>query len=212
MEYTSCILRFLLQKKIIIPVLILIFGCVLLLSVFRFLGVWLTVSDPLPKRLDIICTFAGDSHRVTYSKNLMKRYHNAHWFLSDYENGYARLLRKSNFPMNRVSVVDTTSNTLSETNAFKTWIDSLLETSPATASQLHVGFISSPYHMRRINIMAKKRMNNPVIRYYLLPVPLDRYRWTEKSFRYWWRSRKISAIVITELSKIFYYYLTGYFS
>jgi uncharacterized SAM-binding protein YcdF (DUF218 family) len=211
MNYPSRISRFFFRKKFIITMLIIIISSTLLLFTFRSLGVWLTVADQLPKRLDIICTFAGDSHRVTYSKKLMKYYQNAHWFLSDYKNGYARLLRKNNFPMNRVKVVDTTSNTLSEINACKVWIDSLLGASPATTTQLHVGLISSPYHMRRINIMAKKRMNNPAIRYYLLPVPMDRYKWTEKSYRHWWRSRSISTIVVTELSKIFYYYLTGYF-
>lgn len=211
MEHTSRTVQYFMRKKFFIPLFLVLAIGVLLLSAFRSVGTWMTASDPLPDSLDIICTFAGDRHRVTYSKELMKKYRNAHWILSDYKNGYARLLRKSNYPMNRVTVIDTSANTLSEINACKIWIRSYLNNPSTAPTQLQVGFISSPYHMRRIHLMAKRKLTNPSIQYYLLPVPKERYHWTDKSFKYWWRSRRTTSIVFTELAKTAYFYLTGYF-
>jgi uncharacterized SAM-binding protein YcdF (DUF218 family) len=178
------------------------------------LGDWLTPADPLPEHLDLIVTFAGEQYRVNYSRELMLKYPDAHWFLSDYKNGYSRLLEKNRFDMKRVSVVDTCSNTLAEVRAAAGWIaDSIpLEQIPASGSRrpYTIGLISSPYHMRRIDLMAHRYLSSPDLRYVLLPVPLGKYRWEKKTFRYWWRNEFITSITISEFVKIGYFLLTGY--
>ena len=185
------------------------------LIIFRQLGDWLIAADPPPPRLDVVCTFAGDRQRVVYSKELMFRHPEAHWFLSDYKNGHGRLLQKNSFDMHRVTIVDTCNNTVSEVNALCEWLDRYRPPPPSGASggdavRLHVGLVSSPYHMRRIKIIASNRLSRPDIRWYLLPVPLEQYRWNRDTFRYWWRSGVITSITVLELMKIGYFLLTGY--
>ncbi len=159
------------------------------------LGVWLLVSDTPPADLDVIGTFAGERRRVDYSRELMGRYPDAHWFLSDYKNGHGRILQKTSFDMSRVSIVDTCKSTISEITALREWIDSTVSarrTAPGT--QLHLGLVSSPYHMRRIRIMAGRRLKIKNVKFHFLPVPLETYGWTKDSFRFWWRSNAIASI------------------
>ena len=92
------------MKKVRIIILCILFLAVATGSVlFINLGSWLDVSDPRPPHLDYIFTFAGEQARVNYSREIMKANPDAHWFLSDYKNGYARLLRKDGFDMERIS-------------------------------------------------------------------------------------------------------------
>ena len=197
--------------------LLAIVSCLLLVGMFGLfrLGDWLTPCDVLPDRIDLIVTFAGDSRRVDYSRELMERYPDAHWFLSDYRNGYGRLLRKDGYDMRRVTIVDTCTNTLSEVRAVAGWIADGVPVPPATddtgkSRTLVVGLVSSPYHMRRIDLMAHRYLGDRHIGYVLLPVPFGNYRWEKKTFRYWWRNKFITSLTITELVKIGYFLLTGY--
>lgn len=180
---------------------------------FRQLGVWLIAADPLPERLDVVCTFAGESRRVDYSKKLVLRYDGAHWLLSDYKDGHGRLLQKNAFDMRRVTIFDTCKNTRSEINAMHQWIERY-RCSPLTpghdAAPLEIGLVSSPYHMRRIKIMASRHIGNNHLRLHLLPVPLEEYQWSRDTFRFWWRSNYITSLSLLELGKIGYYLVTGY--
>lgn len=190
------------------------FLCVLLLFIFVLLrlGDWLTPSDPLPGNLDLIVTFAGENVRVNYSRELMSRYPEAHWLLSDYKNGYGRLLQKNDYDMRRVTIVDTCKNTLSEVHAAAAYIPVFLKEKPVRKDpkqRLTVGLVSSPYHMRRIDLMARRYLGGPDVRYFLLSVPLQKYQWGEKTFRYWWRSNVITSVTMLELMKIGYFLLTG---
>lgn len=181
---------------------------------FRQLGVWLIAADPPPARLDVIFTFASESQRVDYSKKLVMQYDKAHWLLSDYKNGHGRLLQKSDFDMRRVTIIDTCKNTLSEINALREWLVGYrtgLVAVGRDAPTLDIGLVSSPYHMRRIKIMASRHLGNPHLRIHLLPVPLDAYSWTRDTFRYWWRSNYITSVSLLELVKIGYFLCTGYF-
>lgn len=182
------------------------------LLIFRQLGNWLVASDPPPEHLDVICTFAGDSRRVVYSKEFMHRYPQAHWFLSDYKDGHGRLLQKSNFDMSRVTIIDTCTNTVSEIVSLRHWLDRCRPVPPSgggAAVRINVGLVSSPYHMRRIRIMAERCLNRPDVRWYLISVPLEEYQWDHNTFRYWWRSGNVASITLLELLKIVYFLLTG---
>ena len=204
------------KKKIIIPVIVsALTVTVVIISVAVFLnfGSWLIVSDPVPERLDIIFTFAGDGARVTYSKELAMIFPEARWILSDYQNGHARLLRKSNYDMSRVAVVDTCRNTRAE---IRTLIRMLGAGGPefvpcvslsSSGQVINVGLVSSPYHMRRIQLMVKKYHKEGNYRFMYLPVPMDRYQWSDRTVRNWWKSAKLSKAVISEAQKILYFFL-----
>lgn len=173
---------------------------------FLNIGRWLVISDPLPERLDLIFTFAGEHVRVSYSKELTIRYPDTHWILSDYKNGYSRLLRKSNYDMSRVYIVDTCQNTVSEIDAMDDWIknhEKLLH----NKKQLSIGLVSSPYHMRRIQLMVRRHFKKQGIKFYYLPVPLKRYSWTDDMLQHWWNTSSVSRVVISEIQKIIYFIL-----
>lgn len=165
-------------------------------------GNWLLVADHTPVKIDIICSFAGENVRNIYCRELMKKYPSAHWIMSDYKNGYNRILKRDSFDMSRVSVFDTCTNTLSEVNNLKLWIQQIKINSGDT---INIGLVSGPYHMRRIKMMVEKNISGSNVHIYYLPVPLDRYKWTKDMYKSWWRSSSVKGTVISELQKILYY-------
>ncbi len=179
---------------------------VLCLFLLLNMGRWLMINDPIPEKLDLIVTFAGEQQRVAYSRELSMKFPQSFWLLSDYKNGYSRLLRKSNFDMSRVHIVDTCQNTVSEIDAFAKWIKKNQQRFKGK-SQISVGLVSSPYHMRRIHLIVKKQFKNSNFSFHYLPVPLERYKWTNKMLKYWWRTGSVSRAVISEFQKIIYFIL-----
>ncbi len=115
--------------------------------------------------------------------------------------------------MNRVTVIDTCTSTIEEIDAFRNHIDHYLTISPDgdTTLPVNVGLVSSPYHLRRIRIMAARRFGNRRIRLYTIAVPLEYYSWSPDAFHYWWRSGAVTPKTVNELVKIGYFFLTGYF-
>jgi hypothetical protein len=183
---------------------------IFIISTFLFLsnaGTWLLISDSIPKRLDLIFTFAGENVRDSYSRELMQKFPNAHWLMSDYKEGYNRILRRENYDMSRVSIVDTCTNTLSEVKTLTMWINQNTSSLYSHDSVIYVGLVSGPYHMRRIEMMINKNLPQQHVHFFYLPVPLDRYKWTYSTFKKWWESSSISEIVISEIKKIFYFFL-----
>jgi len=194
------------KTKILVTVALLLL-LLFILSVFaaKNAGTYLLVSDPVPSQLDLVFTFAGENARDIYTRELMQKFPDAHWLLSDYKNGYVRILRREKFDMSRVTVVDTCKNTYSEVVTLCRWIDRKNETGFKTAvSPLRVGVISGPYHMRRIKMMIDKIHPERDIVFYYLPVPLDRYSWTDAMFRSWWNS-PVYNVVTSEFLKIIYF-------
>jgi hypothetical protein len=191
--------------------------------IFFTVGPWLVVSDPLPRRLDIIFTFAGANERMTYSRELMKQNEGAHWVLSDFHHFYSRILSRNGFDMTRVSIVDTAANTLSEVNGLSDWLRSeekagrktkVRDTAHSPARQIvsepiTIGLVSSPYHMRRISFMVDDvfRKNGKEFRFCYLPVPFDKFSWTRRDLRTWWRSKTLRAYVGSEVGKLLMYWL-----
>jgi hypothetical protein len=197
-------------KKVKLIVAIVLLFAMLLVSTVIFLrnaGTWLLISDTVPERLDMVFTFAGENVRDAYSRELMQRFPDAHWLMSDYKEGYSRILRRENYDMSRVSIVDTCKNTLSEVHTLLTWIDkkdsSLLKRKD---SVVYVGLVSGPYHMRRIKMMIEKNLPEHQVRFFFLPVPLERYKWTDDMFKKWWKSPVFDS-VSSEITKIIYFFL-----
>lgn len=199
-------------KKVKLIAIIVFFFVMLLVSMvffFRNAGTWLLISDTVPERLDMVFTFAGENVRDAYSRELMQRFPGAHWLMSDYKGGYSRILRRESYDMSRVSVVDTCKNTLSEVHTLRTWIDkkdsSLLKSKD---SVVYVGLVSGPYHMRRIKMMIEKNLPEQQVRFFYLPVPLERYKWTDEMFEKWWNSPVFDS-VSSEITKIIYFFLVS---
>ena len=86
-------------------------------------GTLLAVHDPVPPRLDIVFTFAGENQRIAYSRELMRQFPDAHWVLSDYFHFFSHILQRDGFAMSRISFLDTCANTFSEVNGLKDWIN-----------------------------------------------------------------------------------------
>ncbi|NLG16607.1 MAG: DUF218 domain-containing protein [Fibrobacter sp.] len=181
-------------------VILLILVSVFLVISFRNVGRWLIISDAVPPHLDIVFTFAGENVRVSYSKELMSRFDDARWILSDYKDGHSRLLRKGNYDMSRVIVIDSCKNTYSEVNA-------LMDQLRLCDKELYVGLVSGPYHMRRIKMMLSRQERRPNVHFVFLPVPLERYNWTDSMIRRWWKSGSVSSAVFSEIQKIVYFVL-----
>ncbi|MBN2037099.1 MAG: YdcF family protein [Chitinispirillaceae bacterium] len=186
--------------------------------IFFGIGSWLCVCDPEPQRLDIVFTFAGENARVSYSRDLMEKHSDAHWVLSDFYHLYSRILSRNGFAMDRVSVVDTSSHTFSEVCALADW----LRTSKLTAdssragtagrsgkAKLHIGLVSSPYHMRRISIMVRNvfRGTHAQYAFHFLAVPFERYAWGRSDLARWWRSGTTRKYVGSEIGKMMLYWL-----
>ena len=191
---------------------VLLAGGIMIL-LFRHLGSWLLVADPLPQQLDAVCTFAGENVRVDYSRKLMNDFPGAVWYLSDHQKGQQRVLQKNKFDMSRVFAVDTCKSTFSEIQSFAGWIAALrkAQDTKGNAAILKIGLVSSPYHMRRISIMARRWIKTERVTLYYLPVPFDGYPWNKETLRHWWRSEVGVTLTTTELLKLGYFMLTGYF-
>jgi uncharacterized SAM-binding protein YcdF (DUF218 family) len=192
-------------------------------AAFLFLaGTWLATADPVPPRIDVIYTFGGENIRITYSRELMRRFPQAHWVISDYNHRYARLLERQGFDMSRVTILDTCRSTIAEVNGLADWLkvqkpspladsggaDSGEEAKPAdvTLRPLHIALVSNPLHMRRIRLIAEKTFRDPAIRLHCLPVPLERYGWTRHSLKHWWRVKALRTWVALETGKIILYW------
>jgi hypothetical protein len=187
-------------------------------GIFSQAGPWLAVSDPIPARIDVIFTFGGENIRVNYSRDLMRRFPQAHWVISDYAHRYARLLERQGVDMSRVTILDTCRYTISEVKGFAYWLkkqsvapqghaDGLTpadsKNQPALSMRpLHIALVSNPLHMRRIKLIAENNFRDPAIRLHCLPVPAERYGWTRHSISRWWETRTLRTWVCLETAKI----------
>jgi uncharacterized SAM-binding protein YcdF (DUF218 family) len=181
-------------------------------------GPWLAVSDPIPARIDVIFTFGGENIRISYSRDLMRRFPQAHWVISDYGHRYTRLLERQGFDMSRITILDTCRYTISEVKRLADWLkrqsvappnhaDGVNPADPQsqaalTMRPLHIALVSNPLHMRRIKLIAEKTFRDPAILLHCLPVPAERYGWTRHSIGRWWETRTLRTWVWLETAKI----------
>lgn len=192
---------------IVVSLVLIVITVAILSTVFiRNAGSWLLISDTVPDRLDLVFTFAGENVRDTYSRELMTQFPNAYWLMSDYKGGYSRILRRDKFDMTRVSIVDTCTNTLAEVTTLSRWIDKKDNVLLKGEDSIYVGLVSGPYHMRRIKMMVEKNLPEQNVRFFFLPVPMEKYNWTDEMFRKWWKS-PVTKEVSSEITKIAYFLL-----
>jgi uncharacterized SAM-binding protein YcdF (DUF218 family) len=185
---------------------------------FRQAGLWLIVSDPLPRSLDVIFTFGSEPGRINYSKQLLAKYQQSLW-IDSYQNKFIKqTFAQQGLDTSRIRIVDTCKNTFSEVACASEWVDNIIKGAIALPEQgslkakqfsssrkLHIGFVSDPYHMRRIQITVKKKLTNPLCEYYLLAVPFDQSGYSRLQYKYWWRNNDLHYAISSELKKIVYY-------
>ena len=195
-----------------ISVLAAAFGGVGLLG-FRKLGTWLAVSDPEPKKLDVIFTFGGGGdYRIGYSRELAERHPKAIWIVStSHKKQRLQTLAAKGVDTNRITVVEACRSTREESAWLRTWLAAYgkgVRHSPRARSKAtrlirpaNVALVSSRYHMRRIKNLARKTFRGLRARPCLLPVPFERDYWPEENYRYWWRDKAFRSIVLDEAWK-----------
>jgi len=165
---------------------------------FRNLGLWLVVSDPEPERLDVIFTFGGGrQYRVRYSRELYLRHPGAVWIVSGREEvKHLRRMAASGLDTTRVVRVESCQSTRDE----MVWLREWLTTHQPTDSTHFVGLVSSPYHMRRVNMLARTLLGE--YQKHSLPVPFDRACAPLVAYESWWRHGELARLVSMEALKL----------
>ena len=173
-------------------------------------GSWLAFSEPVPPHVDIVFTFGGENVRIAYSRELMQRFPDAHWVISDFTHRYARILQREGYDMSCVTILDTCRYTISEVRGLADWLrterdstgSSTAKTRAALRRPLHIALVSNPFHMRRIKFIIETVFHDPAIRFHYLPVPPERYSWSSKSITRWWEFKSIRQWVGSEIAKL----------
>ncbi len=177
---------------------------------FRHLALWLVVSDPLPPYLNAIFTFAGETQRIVYSKELFATYKHATWLLSYPSKRIALPLWKEGLDTSRIIIVDSCKNTSAEARFITTWAAHETEAGGrySASRPLAVGLVSTPFHLRRVKLDVGRRFKGTKCRFYYLPVPFDRYGETRHGYQTWWKNRQLRRAVLFEFEKYLFYLFT----
>lgn len=188
---------------------IFLFGsCFLLLFVAvsihtcRNLAFWLFLSDPLPENLNYICTFAGSSEREPYTIELLKLYEDAIWVVNTNNPLLKKWASQKGIDSSRIIITPKCNSTLEEIYCFREVISRIeLESGPNNKSH-HIGFVSSPYHMRRISVLFSLSKNRYFRKGLFLPVPIEKTSFSRDKLHSWWKEKHTRHIVAEEMIKM----------
>lgn len=175
----------------------------LALMAFSRLGQWLVIADPLPPSLDVIFVFAGEAYvRVDYASELAKRYPTARLLVSgrNYKGTMARI-SAAGIDTTRAEFTDDCRNTWEEIRFLTQWLS---ETANATQNdennQVTLGLVSSPYHMRRISLLARRQSLGSHAEAFFLPHSMQPDSTGRRS--QWWTAPESRVLALTETVKI----------
>jgi uncharacterized SAM-binding protein YcdF (DUF218 family) len=168
---------------------------------FTHSGNFLLKRDPLPDRLDVIVTFAEEGVRMQYSRELYDRYPASHWIVSYRDFSYIKQYLPRPFDSTRITMVDFCKHTRDEVNFVKKWLDAnkgrfSCRRRPA------IGFVSCPYHERRICWLAWKAGLTAGYSLFSLPAPLSWYGWPKDFYERWWKYGSARKLVLSEYEKM----------
>jgi uncharacterized SAM-binding protein YcdF (DUF218 family) len=177
---------------------------------FCSLALWLVVCDPLPQSLDAVFTFAGETQRIIYSKQLFKQYPRSQWLISYPTKRISVPLGKKGLDTSRIFVVDTCINTNSEAWYIADWAKRAIAGNSAycAARPLSIGLVSTPFHMRRIRMEVSRKYKGDRCRFFYLPVPFEQYGVTKHTYQTWWMHKQLRSAVILEFKKFIYYFFS----
>lgn len=193
------------KKNVLIILISLALISISFIHAYRNLALWLFLSDPIPEKLNYICTFAGSSDREPYSLELLKSYKEATWIVNSFRKQLKRWAFQNGIDSNRIVVTPVCNSTLEEITSFRE-IVTRLESQPkhqsANKHKPAIGFVSSPYHMRRISILFALSRNKAFRKGFFLPVPLDRTPFARGKLQNWWKDKYLNYLVKEEVLKI----------
>jgi uncharacterized SAM-binding protein YcdF (DUF218 family) len=175
-------------------------------AIFTNLGNWLLVSEPVPDRLDVIFTFSGEAYRYVYASELFKQFPASIWIVSvDKNRPFKTECAVKGLDTNRIFVIDTCLNTWCEMSTMVSLAEKypiLLKMPKTGASALRIGLVSSPYHMRRIQMILLKKTISHHEKFYLLGVPLNKSGYSMVDYQNWWKNRSLKNSILMEWYKI----------
>jgi len=119
---------------------------------YRNLALWLFLSDPLPYSLNYICSFAGSDERETYALELLEKYTDSKLIINTNRNSFRQWAALNGFDTSRIIITPKCNSTREEILCFRNIIYQIEKDSISKKEPL-IGFVSSPYHMRRISIL-----------------------------------------------------------
>lgn len=182
----------------IVTSLLLVFGICI---TYRNLACWLFLSNPLPQNLDYICTFAGSSDREPYSVELLKKFKDATWIVNNNSRRFKKWASQNGIDSNRILITPKCNSTLEEINSFKEII-TVREKRNALRDSPIIGFVSSPYHMRRISVLFALSKNKFFKKGLFLPVPIEKTTFSREKLQTWWKDQYTRRIVTEEMTKM----------
>jgi hypothetical protein len=191
------------KKKTVIP---FISSCLLLFLIagvfaYRNLAFWLFLADPLPENLNYICTFAGSSDREPYSIQLLKIFKDAVWVVNTNNSQLKKWASQKEIDSNRIIITPKCNSTLEEINSFREIINRI-ELDSGFSNKPLIGFVSSPYHMRRISVLFSLSRNKCFQKGLFLPVPIERTSFSRDKLHSWWKDKHTRQIVRGEMKKM----------
>ncbi len=168
---------------------------------YRNLAFWLFLADPLPENLNYICTFAGSSDREPYSFELLKLFEDAIWVVNSNNSQLKKWASLKGIDSNRIIITPKCNSTLEEISSFREIITRIeLQSSPNDKPL--IGFVSSPYHMRRISVLFTLSRNKYFQKGLFLPVPVERTPFSRDKLHSWWKDKHTREVVAEEMKKM----------
>jgi len=184
----------------ILPIFILILTPALniaLLQGYKNVANWLYVRNPLPGKIEYLCSFAGNPRREIYALQLYRRYSPV-WIASTIDRkDFFRWAYNNGVDTNKIIVTDKCESTLDEIRFFKSQIES-----HPSKTAVSLAYVSSSLHMRRILIYSSLVNHNSRSNIYSLPVPLEQEGLSQKVLNRWQYTKPVSDMVYLELFKI----------
>ena len=144
---------------------------------FRNAAGMLVVADPEPEQLDLLFTFGGHENRGKYSAEVFRNHPQVTWVFSHGSKKVVRdRLRDDSLSLRRVVFSNRSSSTVQEVKELREWVKRERETRNIRKDvPLHVGLVTSPYHMKRASLLSSLALNSLNVRLYRLPVPFSDY-------------------------------------
>lgn len=167
----------------------------------RNLAFWLFLADPLPENLNYICTFAGSSDREPYSIELLKLFEEAIWVVNTNNSKFKKWAFQKGIDSNRIIITPKCNSTLEEINSFREIINRIELESTSNNKPL-IGFVSSPYHMRRISVLFTLSKDKHFQKGLFLPVPIERTSFSRDKLHSWWKDKYTRQVVRSEMEKM----------
>jgi len=163
---------------------------------------WLAPEDVLSRNIDAIFVFEGDSLRINFAAEIASRCPKAIIVCSANDANrpaIRRILTDSQGV--RIRLRPVLNSTIEEVR----WLHWSITSGELKLGHKKVVLVSKPTHMRRISMMVNnvlKHEKRNGIHFYTIPVPYQRYGYTQEEWNAWWRLESLRTSVASELAKI----------